>query len=435
MVVAVSGGVDSMVLLEILSGRAAGCGQKLVVAHFNHRLRGRSSDADERFVRSAAARLGWTVKVGHADIRRLAVRLGVSIEMAARQRRHEFLARTARSLGMGKVALAHQADDQAELFFLRLLRGAGPDGLSGMKPCNPSPADADVQLIRPLLGVRRQAIEDHARRKKIRYRTDRTNAELDYERNRVRHDLLPFLRQKYQPSLEEVLLRAMELLGTESDFLDQAVERLTPKELSAFALLHPALQRRWLRRECFRLGLEANWALIEHLRVAGGKRLTVGPNQVVWRDETGRVRAAPVAAPEFLHDHIWIDLGRRTGRIEFGGVQFKWEVRKWRGWEGAIRAPGRLERFDAAKVGRRICLRHWQPGDRFQPIGMGSAVKVQDLLTNLRVPRVERRGLVVAEGEGGEIVWIEGIRIGERHKVDEGTKESLAWEWRRCRLV
>src|SRR5262245_40188660 len=161
-----------MVLLELLRryGEEHSC--RIVVAHFNHCLRGRSSDADEALVRRTARRLGTTCKVGRADVRSWARRYGISIEMAARQKRHQFLARTARILGIRKVALAHHADDQVELFFLRLLRGAGPEALAGMRQKSPSPADPTVQLIRPLLEVPKMELERFASEERVRFRND-----------------------------------------------------------------------------------------------------------------------------------------------------------------------------------------------------------------------------------------------------------------------
>ena len=147
--VAVSGGVDSMVLLRVLQTLASERGWRLVAAHFNHRLRGAASDGDARFVERAARKLGLECVVESGDVRALARKRGWSVEMAARELRHEFLARTAKRLGIGTVALAHHADDQVELFFLRLLRGAG-GGLAGMKWQSASPADKSVAMIRPL---------------------------------------------------------------------------------------------------------------------------------------------------------------------------------------------------------------------------------------------------------------------------------------------
>ena len=170
--VAVSGGVDSMVLLHALNVLVLETGWKLTVAHFNHHLRGRSSDADERLVRRVARDLKLKIIVGHGDVRKFAKTHGLSIEMAARQLRHEFLALAARRVKARKLALAHHADDQVELFFLRLLRGAGSDGLSGMSPVSPSPADPKLKIIRPLLEISKHALVEFARGRRILFRED-----------------------------------------------------------------------------------------------------------------------------------------------------------------------------------------------------------------------------------------------------------------------
>src|SRR5208337_2330462 len=148
-----SGGVDSMVLLHALHRLAKQHGWQLTVAHFNHRLRGRASDADENLVRRTAAAMKLAVVAGRADVKAFARKSKLSIEMAARKLRHEFLAREARKRKIRIVALAHHADDQVELFFLRLLRGTGGEGLAGMKWRSPLSADPRLTLVRPLLDV------------------------------------------------------------------------------------------------------------------------------------------------------------------------------------------------------------------------------------------------------------------------------------------
>src|SRR5258706_520992 len=162
MLVAVSGGLDSVVLLHLLHTLAAKHEWKLTVAHFNHQLRGRDSNADERFASATAARLKLPCVAGRADVRAHAKERGLSIEMAARELRHDFLARTAKQLRLSTIALAHHADDQVELFFLRLLRGTGNEGLAGMKWRAPSPADSTLELIRPLLDVSHAELEQYA---------------------------------------------------------------------------------------------------------------------------------------------------------------------------------------------------------------------------------------------------------------------------------
>ncbi|HEU5396477.1 MAG TPA: tRNA lysidine(34) synthetase TilS, partial [Verrucomicrobiae bacterium] len=219
LMVAVSGGLDSMVLLHLLNRLSAPRRWKIAVAHFNHHLRGRASDADEALVRKTARRLRLPFLSAGADVGSFARRAKISTEMAARKLRHEFFARAARRRGWRRLVLAHQADDQVELFFLRLLRGAGAEGLAGMKWKSPSPADSQLMLVRPLLDVSREEIRRFAAENKIRFREDATNANVDILRNRIRHELLPLLRKNYQPGLTLAILRTMEIVGAEAELV------------------------------------------------------------------------------------------------------------------------------------------------------------------------------------------------------------------------
>ena len=238
--VAVSGGVDSMVLLHALRELSERHRWRLTIAHFNHQLRGRSSDADEKIVRRTASALRLPFVVAHADVRSFAEKSRMSIEMAARKLRHEFLARVARERKISTVALAHQADDQVELFFLRMLRGAGSEGLAGMKWRSPSPVDGSIMLIRPLLDETKARLEAFARENKIRFREDATNAGLDMPRNRVRNELLPLLRQRYQPALGKAILRLMDIVSAETDFV-MAAQFATPEAVHHAAAWRPCL--------------------------------------------------------------------------------------------------------------------------------------------------------------------------------------------------
>jgi tRNA(Ile)-lysidine synthase len=428
--VAVSGGLDSMVLLRLLYELSAAAGWKLTVAHFNHQLRGRSSDADERRVRETAASLGLAVVVGRGNVKAFARKSGASIEMAARELRHEFFARTARRLKIRTVALAHHADDQVELFFLRLLRGAGGEGLAGMKWLAPSPVVPAIQLVRPLLDVSKSELEEFSREHKIRFRQDASNATLDILRNRIRHELLPLLRACYQPGLPKTVLRLMEIVGAEAGFVaDAARAWLARKRRPAFSRLAVSVQRRCLQLQLRRLNVPADFQTIQLLREVPNHPVSIGPAVSIFRDEAGVVHARAHPLVAFNANQLGIALGAGAGEAVFDGVRFRWRVDSSKR-RGRSRAP-RCECFDADETGPNILLRHWRPGDRFQPIGMAAPVKLQDWFTNRKVPRTERHRLVVAATAGGEIFWAEGQRIAERFKLTPRTKRCLIWRWRR----
>jgi len=442
-----------MVLLRVLHILATERGWRLTVAHFNHQLRGRSSDADERFVRRTAERLAIPFVGGHASkvvgrvpsrgaVQTFAREQKLSLEMAARRLRHDFLARTARQQKTPTIALGHHADDQVELFFLRLLRGAGGEGLAGMKWSNPSPSDHRVMLVRPLLGCSRKEIEEFAQNEKVAFREDQTNAALEFLRNRFRHQLLPLLVKQYQPALSKTVLRLMDVLGAESELVTEQATNWMKIRQPVFDNLPVAVQRRALQLQLIRLGLKADFDRIEHLRLQPDAPLTLSPGLTVRRNTIGTLETRRIDVSGFDSAQLVVNLAGKQGAVMFERrVKLTWQIvaEKWgrRPACPAGRQAGRLphlsggeESFDADKVGSTIAVRHWRPGDRFQPIGMHSSVKLQDLFSNQKVPRAQRHQLAVATTAGGELFWVEGLRISEQFKLDKNTLRRLNWHWK-----
>jgi tRNA(Ile)-lysidine synthase len=428
--VAVSGGLDSMVLLHLLAELAAKHKWKLAVAHFNHQLRGRSSEADETFVRRAAAKLGLPFVSERGCVREYAKNHGISIEMAARQLRHEFLARCAKDKGIGRIALAHHADDQVELFFLRLLRGAGPEGLKGMQLESQSPFASDVTLIRPLLDIPKSVLQAFAREKRIRFRQDASNSSIYFLRNRVRHELLPLLANHYQPAIIKTTLRLMDLLDAESSFVASAAGNWFESP-SPFENLPVAVQRRVIQRQLHAKGFPARHAEIEWLRSNKEKPLALDANARVLRDESGMLMTLDAVHPGFnSSQELAVPLEQASAMVRFEGIEVRWKMESGRKLTKS-KPCSPEENFDADKVGSFVILRHWQPGDRFRPIGMTGTIKLQDWFANLKIPKSQRHSLVVATTRAGEIFWVEGQRIAEPFKLTPQTKRRLVWTWTR----
>ncbi len=429
--VAVSGGLDSMVLLALLHDLSRRGGWRLWAAHLNHQLRGRSSDADEKLVLGTADRLGLRAIVGRVDVRCLARRQGLSLEMAGRQARHEFLARTAARLGIPSVALAHHGDDQIESFFLRLLRGSGGEGLSGMSWQSPSPADPAVELVRPLLEFPKADLRGYALAHRIRFREDASNANLDIQRNRLRHELLPLLKRRYQPLLSRTITRVMDILGAEAEVVRAAATQwLRRKSGVRFERLPVAVQRRVVLIQLFRLGVNADFDLVERLRLNEHQPTSAPGGLSVQRDHQGTVRKAGRGILSFRQGSLEVDLGGSAGEFTFHGVKFAWKTAPKKGRRLPNPRSSR-EFFDADRVGTSVCLRHWQPGDRFQPIGMNTPVKLQDLFVNQGISGDCRRELIVAATLQGEVFWVENLRISEQFKLTPGTIRRLQWHWQR----
>ena len=261
---AVSGGADSVALLHTLVRLRAWLGGRppygLVAAHFHHGIRGAEADADAAFVADLCASLRVPLATGRGDVPAEAARTGESEEMAARRLRHAFLAATAAERGAEALATGHTLDDQAELFFLRLKRGASARGLSGMRPSEPASGSSPAR-VRPLLRVRHAALADWLRAEGLAWREDTTNASDDADRNRIRHRVLPAVLDAFGPAFLSTLARSMDLLRDDADLLDAlatapgATEG--PIQHSAFSIQHsPPLLRRRIAAALYAAGVD-----------------------------------------------------------------------------------------------------------------------------------------------------------------------------------
>jgi len=481
LVVAVSGGLDSMVLLHVLHSLAARNQWKLLVAHFNHQLRGRASDADERLVAKVALEMQLPMVCGRGDVAGLQKELGISLEMAARKLRHEFLAEAAIDFTRGvgtvlpektksapakttpssdlssqephpAVALAHHADDQSELFFLRLFRGAGGEGIAGMRWSNVSPANPSVRLVRPLLNQTKSTLLCYARHEGILYREDASNQKNDVLRNRIRHQLLPKLRREFQADLDAKISRLMETIGAEADYVKtEAQQWLDMKKRLPFEKMPVALQRQIIRLQLRSSGIEPDFECVEHLRNNPDQCTSVGRDLTVCRSVEGAIVLSSSKTLDFQSGQTRLDFSNPAGQTDVEGLRIEWQILTGKALAefkksllvgtGSNRrkvlkeflktdtALTGCECFDADAIGRGAIIRHWRAGDRFQPIGMAQSVKIQDIMTNLKIPAADRRAVVVAEAENEKLFWVQGLRISEPFKIRPETERCLRWIW------
>ncbi len=314
--VAVSGGADSVCLLHLMAALRERLGIEVRAAHLNHRLRGAESDGDARYVSRLARRLGVAVTVGSRDVRAYQAEHRLGLEDAARQVRYRFLAGVAREVGAGRVAVGHTADDQAETILMHLVRGAGPTGLAGMSPLSiwTSAGLAGLTVVRPLLAVSRQETHSYCRQAGLRPRADSSNLSSSPLRNRVRRELMPLL-QAYNPRFAEALVRTAETLGADLAFLEDCVAGAWPETVRSedgalmldrarVLLLHPAVQRHLLRRVAREVlgDLEdIEWKHIEQMRrgltLRRGKRVVL-PRKLTLSVEGPRIRVQAVPADQ-----------------------------------------------------------------------------------------------------------------------------------------
>lgn len=249
--IAVSGGADSLALAELMINSRQRFGLELVIAHFEHGLRGQTSIDDAAFVENFAKERGIKFVGGSGDVPKFAAEKKISVETAARILRYEFLRDTRLALNCDAIATAHHADDQAETILMRLLRGATSSGLSAMKFRTQSEYGL---LIRPLIRFRKVELENFCRMKNLSPRLDTTNFELDATRNRIRLELIPTL-ESFNPALIETLCRFGEVAAEEVDFLNAQAEKIFPAVVrdnsivrAEFVKLHPAIQRAVIKK-------------------------------------------------------------------------------------------------------------------------------------------------------------------------------------------
>ncbi len=409
-VAGVSGGADSVALLHVFHQAGLPC----MVAHLNHQLRGAESDEDEQFVRELAARLDFSFVAKSVDVKALAATSGLSIEMAARQVRHDFFAEFPDAV----IALAHHADDQVETFLLKLARGAGTEGLCGM----PYFQTLDhLRIIRPMLDLPRAEILCWLKEGGFTWREDASNSDEQFLRNRVRHTILPLLESELNPNIRETILRTMDILREENTWMEQRVggasgfvstERAKPEASSALPL---AMRRRVLRRWLFENGAaEADFDAVEkilELMAAGNGTTTFELNnqqRVVVEYGVPRFEESTHPSPE---------------------PQWTLTVEQGTGWRkdpgnGIGILPAEAS-FDACKVGDApIEVRGYLPGDRMAPFGMEGHRKLQDIFTDHKIPRAQRARIPVVVCRG-EIIWLPGYRTARGWEVQDDAGKAV----------
>ncbi len=412
--VAVSGGMDSMVLAHLMQAE----GLNFALVHCNFALRGADSDADEQLVRKAAKQYGKRVFV-----RRCPVESG-NVQTEARRLRYAFFDGLMQAHGFDYLLTAHHGDDSVETFFINLLRGTGLRGLTGIR-------DRE-RILRPLRKVLRRDLADYAAAYGVRWREDASNASDKYVRNRIRHEILPLLEQ-INPAFRENMLRTMERLAWEEAVAGRWFEELKPRVVEPAdrgescdlsRLPEEPLDRwflaRWLGPHGFH-DLQAVYRLAG--RRSGGvlyspdgsKALYVRNGKMVWE-------AVPVVDSAVYY----LD----PKRPEMAPPWLKWQIlsRAEAEAEDFRHASPELCYLDADKLRFPLELRPWRAGDRFVPLGMRGRKKVGDFLTDLKVPVHRRRDVYVVLSEG-EPVCLAGYRPDGRFAVDEGTRRVLRMQF------
>jgi tRNA(Ile)-lysidine synthase len=429
-VVAVSGGPDSVFLLRALNDLREALGLKLVVAHVDHQLRGRASAGDARFVRDLARRLGVPCVLKSVAVKTLAQRQKRSLEEMAREVRYGFFRRVMAKYQAHKIATGHTRDDQAETMLMRMLRGASRTGLAGIRPRH------DGVVVRPLLEVTKPEILGYLQTHRIRFRIDQSNRSVVFLRNKVRHQLLPYLEKNFNPHIRQVLANETRLLQEEDVFLAALTDEALAKTVTYMTKNKIVLEKSVLLNytDCLKRRI-----LVSSLNMVSGSAAGINAQQVesvlsllpdtanTRVDLPGRmaveitlqkviIRAKPVsthgqvlAVPGVTVLRDSVSIAARI--VPRAGIGYK-------------NNPAHVGMFDADLLDGPLVVRTRRPGDRMQPLGMTGTKKVKDLLMDLKLPRLERDEVPLVTHRGS-IIWAAGVRMGDRYKVINTTKNIL----------
>ncbi|WP_224982663.1 tRNA lysidine(34) synthetase TilS [Geomonas agri] len=432
-VVAVSGGADSVALLDILT-RLEDERLNLVVAHLNHCLRGTESDDDEKFVSDLATRRHLPFVAIRVDVASFAAAEGLSLEDAGRQARYAFFHEVARRRGATSIAVAHHLDDQAETVLIRLLRGSGGTGLSAMA------ASGDSLVKRPLLQVSRADLEDYLNGRGLTWRTDSTNSDTTILRNSIRHELIPTLR-KYNPRISERLAATAEILAADEELLEHltssAFDRLAALEEETVTFGVGALlkEHRGLRLRLYRHGLhelqgDLMRIALAHLEAIDRLACSNRPNASLKLPGALRVERCydllsfTVVAPQAAQ--CWEQVVPGEGDYTLGnGMTLT--VQRVAPPKDLATGSKTVAYLSAEAAPFPWLVRPFAHGDRFTPLGMTGSQKVKELFINEKLP-LHERSLVPLVFSEGDIVWVAGVRIGEKGRVTSATGAVLRVE-------
>jgi tRNA(Ile)-lysidine synthase len=425
--VAVSGGIDSCVLLDIFSRLERELKFTLVVIHFNHRIRGNASQADEKFVKTLAQKYGYRIitgRIGKVPVRRN--------ETSLREHRFKFYHGLLQENPRALLATGHTFSDQVETFIMRLANGSRLRGLLGIKP-------RAGRLIHPLLQESRDDIEHYAKQRKLSFREDQTNYDTEILRNRIRHRIVPYLKKNLSPDIEQAIAKSMADLTGQYQIYEQAlkqvISRHTKKENGA-VLLHrwhylqcATTLRRGLLEYCISEVYHLNYVVSDQslqqwdkfIRTAQcGKRKSFHQREIALAERVYIHFGKP--GREYRH-HLKLHLGNRVVLDNKESIHFS----RISGPQVNFTANRNVEFVDGAVSGDTLQVRFWKRGDRFRPLGMKQDKKLSDFFIDLKLSRdVKQRIPLVCRND--EIIWIGGYRLDDRYKVTKTTKKYYKLE-------
>lgn len=414
--VAVSGGVDSVVLCELCKQ----AGFNFLIAHCNFQLRGEESERDENFVRSLGKKYGVEVLAKKFDTENYAAEKKLSIQEAARELRYEWFLQLKNEKGFAFTLLAHHADDNIETLLMNFFRGTGLQGLTAM----PEENLVEKFILRPLLNVRKTEILEFAKQNNLQWVEDSSNASSKYTRNFFRNDLLPAIKKVF-PQAEENLLSNIERLRKANALYQPLVEELKKKvcEVSGAEVRIPVLKLMKYRHTSliyeiikeFDFGEKQVEEVIKLAGAGSGKFIENESYQIIRHGKWF------IIAPKTKIGHT-IAIEEGMEKIDFSGGRL--ELKKLPKEKFSLQKNENLAQMDSKHIEFPLVLRKWKQGDYFYPLGMQKKKKLARFFIDQKLSKNQKENIWVLESNK-KIVWILGMRIDDRFKITGSTKEIV----------
>ncbi len=440
-VVGVSGGPDSMALLYILNDIKEELNFNIYVAHINHGIRKEEADADEEFVKNTCLKYSlpfYSIKV---NMDQYAVENKLTSEEAGRTIRYDFFNKILNDIGGGKIAVAHNKNDQAETLLMRFFRGTGLEGLKGM-------AYKNMNIVRPLLNISREDIEKFCRDNNIPVRIDRTNLEPIYGRNRTRLEVIPYIIKNYNKGIVDTLNRTAKLMQMDSEFILEIVEEkfknLVVEESQNSIVLyidklkneHYSIKSRIIRKSIEKINGSLKGIEEKHINNIitlidediTGKSITI-TNNIVIKTSYGNLIIQKENKYNLEYFKYSFDIGDTINVNELDATITSKVVSIA---EIDIKQSNRfIKFFDYDKIKGGLYIRNRKDGDRFTPLGMSGTKKLKDFFIDEKIPRDKRDSIPIIQ-DNERIIWVIGYRISEEHKISSSTTRVLVLEYKKA---
>ena len=440
-VIGLSGGPDSVCLLHLLCSVREELNLKLAAAHINHMIRGEEADGDEEYSRQLCEKFDVDFFALRKDVEGYAKEKGMSSETAGRKVRYDFFNEVLKKKGYSKIATAHNANDQAETILLRIMRGTGLDGLAGI------PVKRENKYIRPILFMKREEVEEYCKKSNLEPRIDATNLEKLYSRNKVRLDIIPYMKENFNKDVVEAINRMALLLQDDNKFIVEEVNKVykeyciekTDKVIIQKEVFNKnsAIIGRIIRKSIKKVNGNQYDVELKHIKeieniqkVSTNKTVDL-PYGIFAENVYGDIH---IKLKKFIRSNKYDELVYEKElideeTIEFNGYTFSFKVLN--NMENIQFTKNNcIKYFNYDKINGNIIIRQRKNGDKMNPFGMKGNKKLKDIFIDMKVPKEERELIPVIQF-GDDIAWLVSLKLSNKFRVTNDTRKILKIEFSR----